>query len=93
MKFTEEAAKRICRATLARWSSKGLVRRKGTDEALVSKMAAAILADVAKEEALDREVETLIDKYSRELDASQANSRLLFQKIKQRLAEERGIVL
>ena len=93
MKFTEDAAKRICRATLARWSSKGLVRKKGTDEALLAKMVAALMADVAREEALDREVEGLIDKYSRELDASQANSRLLFQKIKQRLADERGIVL
>lgn len=93
MRFSEDAAKRICRATLTRWSTKGLVRKVGTDEALLAKMTAAIMADVAKEEALDREVEALLEKHSRELDATQANSRLLFQKIKQRLAEERGMVV
>lgn len=93
MRFSEDAAKRICRATLTRWSTKGLVRKAGTDEALLAKMIAAIMADVSKEEALDREVEALLEKHSRELDATQANSRLLFQKIKQRLAEERGMVV
>lgn len=93
MRFTEDAAKRICRATLARWSAKGLVRKEGTDETLVAAMVASLLADVAREEALDREVEGLIEKHSRELDATQANSRLLFQKIKQRLADERGMVV
>ncbi|HEY5997058.1 MAG TPA: DUF507 family protein [Candidatus Deferrimicrobiaceae bacterium] len=93
MRFSEDAAKRICRATLSRWTAKGLIRKDGTDEALVSKMAAALMADVAKEEALDREVEALLDKHARELDATQANSRLLFQKIKTRLADERGMVV
>jgi hypothetical protein len=93
MRFTEDAAKRICRATLARWSAKGMIRKKGTDEALIAKMAAAIMADVAREEALDREVEALLERHSQEINATQANARQMFQKIKQRLAEERGIVL
>jgi hypothetical protein len=49
--------------------------------------------DFQREEALDREVEKLMEKHSREMSLSQANSRVLFQKIKERLAEERGIVL
>lgn len=93
MKFTEDAAKRICRATLTRWSAKGLVRKDGTDEALVSAMTASLMADVAKEEALDREVDALIEKHARAIDNEQANSRLMFQKIRTRLAEERGMVV
>ena len=94
MKFTEEAARRICRAIMARWNEKKvIVRKKTTDEALLEKMVAALMKDVAKEEALDREVEALLEKHSRDIDAEQANSRLMFQKIKQRLAEQRGVVL
>jgi hypothetical protein len=93
MKFSEDAAKRICRAVLARWTAKGLVRKDGTDEALISKMVAAVMTDVAKEEALDREVEALLDKHARAIDSEQANSRLMFQKIRQRLADERGMVV
>jgi hypothetical protein len=93
MKFSEDAAKRICRAVLSRWSTKGLVRKDGPDEALIAKMVAAVMADAAKEEALDREVEALLEKHARAIDSEQANSRLMFQKIRQRLADERGMVV
>ncbi len=93
MKFTEDAAKRICRAILGQWTTKGLVRKKATDEVLLAKMVLELMKDVAKEDALDREVEALLEKHAREIDTEQANSRLMFQKIKQRLADQRGVVL
>ncbi len=93
MKFTEDAARRICRAILTRWTAKGLIVKRAADEALLAKMVGELMRDVAKEDALDREVEALLEKHSREIDTEQANSRLMFQKIKQRLADQRGIVL
>jgi hypothetical protein len=93
MRFSDDAAQRICRAILARWTEKRMVRKKATDDVLLAKMVAELSKDVAREEALDREVEALIEKHSAGIDATQVNSRLMFQKIKQRLAEERGIVL
>jgi hypothetical protein len=56
-------------------------------------MIGEIVKDFQREEALDREVEALMEKHSREVSLSQANARVLFQKIKERLAGERGIVL
>ncbi len=93
MKLTDQQVARICRAILGRWKDKGLVRPKAADDLLAAKMVAVVLADFRREEALDREVEALIDKHSRELADSQASSRVLFQKIKERLARERKIVL
>ncbi len=63
------------------------------EDVLLAKMIAEVVKDFQREEALDREVEALLEKHSREVDLTQANSRLLFQKIKDRLAAERGIVL
>lgn len=93
MKLREEHVNRVCAAILSRWKEKGRILPKAADDVLLAKMIGEIVKDFRREEALDREVEALMEKHSREMSLSQANSRVLFQKIKERLAEERGIVL
>ncbi len=93
MRLTDDQVARICRTILARWKEKGLVRPKAADDLLAAKMVGAVLADFRREEALDREVEALLDRHAREMADAQASSRVLFQKIKERLARERKIVL
>jgi hypothetical protein len=93
MKLREEHIDKICRTILARWKEKGLVRPKAADEVLLAKMAGEVVKDFRREEALDREVEALLERHADKLQATQASSRLMFQKIKERLARERNIVL
>jgi len=93
VKLTDDQLRRICSAILARWKAKGLIRPKEADEALVARMAAEIRKDLQREEELDRDAGELLDRHMAQAGASQANTRILFQKIKDRLAEERGIVL
>lgn len=93
MRIREEQIHRICRTILSRWKGRGLIRPKAPEEVLLEKMAGEVLADLRREEALDREVEALLEKHTREMAVSQVNSRVLFQKIKERLARERKIVL
>jgi hypothetical protein len=93
LKLREEHFQRICRTILSRWKEKGMIRPKAAEDVLLAKMIGEVAKDFQREEALDREVEKLMEKHSREMSLSQANSRVLFQKIKARLAEERGIVL
>ena len=93
MKLTDDQVARICRTILGRWKDKGLIRPKAAEDLLAAKMVEAVLADFRREEALDREVEALLDKHAREMADSQASSRVMFQKIKERLARERKIVL
>jgi hypothetical protein len=93
MKLTDEQLHRIGATILARWKAKGLVRPKAPDEALVARMAAEIRQDIQREEDLDREAGSLLDEHLRKLGSPEANTRILFQKIKERLARERGIVL
>ncbi len=93
MRFTDELARRLCAAILARWKAKGLIRPKASDDALLARMVSGIHDDIRREAELDREAEALLEKHSGQIEGTQANSRLLFQKIKERLAKERGVVL
>ncbi len=93
MKIREEHLHRICRTILSRWKEKGLIRPKAGDDVLLDKMIGEVTADFRREEALDREVEAILEKHSGELSRTQASSRVMFQKIKERLARERKIVL
>jgi hypothetical protein len=93
VKVREEQLRRICRTILSRWKEKGLIRPKAPEAVLLEKMSGEVVADLRREEELDREVEALLDKHSREMAVSQADSRVMFRKIKERLARERKIVL
>jgi hypothetical protein len=93
LKLREEHVHRVCRTILSRWKEKGMIRPKAAEEVLLAKMIGEVVNDFRREEALDREVEALMEKHSREMSLSQANTRVMFQKIKERLASERGIVL
>jgi hypothetical protein len=93
VKLREEHVQQVCKAILSRWKEKRMIRAKAPDDVLLAKMIGEIQKDFHREEALDREVEALMEKHSREMSLSQANARVLFQKIKDRLAGERGIVL
>ena len=93
MRFTDELVRRLCAAILARWKAKGLIRPKATEEALLSRMTAEIHKDIQREEELDREAEALLERHIGKIEGTEANSRILFQKIKERLAKERDVVL
>ena len=93
MRFTEDLVRRLCAAILSRWKAKGLVHPKTSDEALLSRMTAEIHKDIQREAELDRDAEALLTKHMGKIEGTQANSRILFQKIKERLAKERDVVL
>ena len=93
MRFTDELVRRLCAAILARWKAKGLIHPKASDDVLLSRMTAEIHKDIQREAELDRDADAMLQKHLEKLEGSQANSRILFQKIKERLAKERDVVL
>jgi hypothetical protein len=93
MRLNDEQIRRIGAAILSRWKAKGLIHPKATDEAILAAMAAEFRRDIQREEELDREAEALLEQHVRKLGDTQANTRILFQKIKERLAKDRGVVL
>lgn len=93
MKVREEQVRRVCRTVLSRWKEKHLIRPKADDGVLLGKMVGEVMADFRREEDLDREVQEILERHSRDLADSRASSRVMFMKIKERLARERKIVL
>jgi hypothetical protein len=93
LRFTDALVRRLCAAILARWEAKGLIHPKASDDVILSRMTAEIHLDLQREAELDRDAEALLQKHLGKIEASQANSRVLFQKIKERLAKERDVVL
>jgi len=93
LKFTDDLVRRLCAAILARWKSKGLIHPKASDDVLLSRMTAEIHMDIQREAELDRDADAMLQKHLGKIEATQANSRILFQKIKERLAKERDVVL
>jgi len=93
LRFSDEQVRRICTAILARWKAKGLIRPKVQDDALLTRMTAEIHKDIQREAELERDAEALLEKHLGKIEGTEANSRILFQKIKERLAKERDVVL
>jgi len=93
LRFTDEQVRRVCSAILSRWRKDRLVRTKASDEEMLAAMTAEIRRDIEREAELDRDAEALLERHIGSVERSQANSRILFQKIKERLARERGVVL
>ncbi len=93
MRFTDDLVRRLCAGILARWKAKGLIHPKASDDVLLSRMTSEIHKDIQREAELDRDADALLEKHLGKIEATQANSRILFQKIKERLAKERDVVL
>jgi len=93
LRFTDELVRRLCAAILARWKAKGLIHPKASDDALLSRMTAEIHKTSRRRRSSTGDAEAMLQKHLGKIEASQANSRILFQKIKERLAKERDVVL
>jgi hypothetical protein len=72
-------------------SEKKLVQFRTDKQAVIERIAAALLDNFRQEEALEKEAERLAEAHLR--TAGQVDRRRVTQLIKQRLAEERKFVL
>lgn len=73
--------------------NKKLIESDHTMEGVSAMIAAVIDKDMAIEDALDREVETLMKKYEAKIRSEEINAHTLFQMIKKQLVRERDLVL
>jgi len=61
-------------------------------ETIEAEIARVIRENLLEEDALDREVETMLERYRKEIASGNLDRNVLRQKIKKQLAKERGIV-
>lgn len=91
MRFPESLCRHAAEALVSTLADKGLVRLRGDKKGVADKIAAAFLLNFRQEEELEKEAERLADEHLKK--APGVDRHRVTQMIKQRLAEERRIVL
>ena len=93
MRLPKEMIKHVADAIAANLESKGLVTYAVPRDAISTKVADVITADMMAEDKLNEEVKKLLSAHEAEISKGQMDYRKVFELTKQKLAKERGIVL
>ena len=93
MRLTEAKIRYLAAHMAAELARRDDVSLTGEPGALEAEIARVFRENLAAEDALDREVETVMGRYRREIASGNMDVEMLRQKIKKQLAKERGIVL
>ncbi|VAV84468.1 hypothetical protein MNBD_DELTA01-1096 [hydrothermal vent metagenome] len=93
MKLTEEQIERVTAKILENLKNKGLVELKANEKTVLTKMNEVLTKDLSAEDALDREVDGMLDAHSSDVDSGAVDYRKVFNMVKHKLARERGIIL
>jgi len=93
MRLSKELIQHIAASVSANLESKGLVKYDVPRDAITTKIADAITANMLDEDKLNKDVEKLLSAHEAEIAKGQMDYRKVFELTKQKLAKDRGIVL
>jgi hypothetical protein len=93
VRLSKEMVKHISDAIARNLEDKGLVGYDVSKDAISTKIAETITADMVAEDKLNEEVKKLLSAHENEISKGQMDYRKVFELTKQKLAKERGIVL
>jgi len=94
MKLKEEHIQQIAKVMARIATRDGLVQGKEPLEERVSKIIFKVIqADVAKEKAIDQEAHNLLKEHIKDIEAHSISYHKMFQRVKEKLARERGLIL
>jgi len=93
MRIQMEKIERIASLVLRGLKDKELVILKADEATILARMREAIVADLKAEDELDREVESILNAHSGEMDDDNVDYRKIFRMLKNKLEKERGIII
>ena len=93
MRLPKEMIKHIADSIAENLEKKGLVEYEVPKTAIAEKIAEVILANMADEDKLNKDVEKLLSAHEAEIAKEQMDYRKVFELTKNKLAKERGFVL
>jgi hypothetical protein len=93
MRLTEAKIRYLAARMVAELTRRDDVSLTREPEAVESEIAGVIRENLVAEDALDRDVETVMGRYRREIASGNMDVELLRQKVKKQLARERGLVV
>jgi len=92
MRLTEAKIRYLARRVATELNQRDDVETIAAPEIVEAEIGRVIRENLMAEDALDRDVEKVIERYRREIAGGNMDVELLRQKIKKQLAKERGIV-
>ncbi len=94
MKLKEEHIRQISKAMSKRAIRDGLVQGSEPLEEKVQKVIFKVIkADAEKERAIDQEAHRLLKEHIKDIEAHSISYHKMFQRVKEKLAKERGLIL
>ncbi len=93
MKVSSKQIEQIAHAVVSGLLAGGHLAPRVSHADLEAAVRAVITEDLAAEDALDCEVERLLEPHADRMNAEGADYRRMFNLLKQKLARERGVVL
>lgn len=92
MKLTTSQIQRLAEKILNQWKSQNLITFKVDEKIVLQTIKDCITSDLKKEEDLDRDVRTMLDKIADEHGEGFQKGKM-FAMLKQKMAKERKIIL
>jgi hypothetical protein len=92
MRLTETKIRQLAAGLVGELRRRDDVHWVAAPAALETEIARVIRNNLLEEDALDREVDRMMERYRREIASGNLDVDLLRQKIKKQLAKERGLV-
>ena len=93
MRLPKEMIKHIADSIAENLEKKGLVEYEVPKAAIAEKISEVILANMADEDKLNKDVEKLLSAHEAEIAKENMDYRKVFELTKHKLAKERGFVL
>lgn len=93
MRLSRERVRRVAEGLAGRLQQEGHIELVGNRKAFVDALMHAITEELSVEDRLNAEVRHMLKNYEKQIEQGQVDYQKMFLKVKQKLVQERGIIL
>lgn len=93
MRLSKERVRHMAESLAGRLLQERRIELVGDRNAFVDAVTHAIIEELSVEDRLNAEVRQMLKNYEKQIEQGQVDYQKMFQKVKQKLVQERGIIL
>ena len=93
MRMSKERVRHMAESLVGRLQQEGHIELVGERKAFVDALGHAMTDELSVEDRVNAEVRQMLKVYEKQIEQGQVDYQKMFQKVKQKLVRERGIIL
>ena len=93
MRLSKERVRHMAESLVGRLQQEGHIELVGERKAFVDALGHAMTDELSVEDRVNAEVRQMLKVYEKQIEQGQVDYQKVFQKVKQKLVRERGIIL